>query len=452
MPQPLYLRVFLSSPRDVKTERDAAVKVLGSLPRKPLLKGKIAIEVVSWDDPDAPVPMLAAITPQESVDRGAPKPSECDLTIVILWGRMGTLLADRHKPDGSPYLSGTEWEWENARRAVKDILIYRRTSIVQIDLRDPEIDEKRRQQQLVDQFFERFTNHDGSLAGGYTQYATPDEFAVRLEKDVESLVARRLDASAKDAGHSATVPDTAPPPVTRTPLVVASADTLRGRPIYGFVSCVGWVADTPIELVACVVIEDPDTARRAILEARQTFIRDAHLRDAPEVVALHKRPFDYEKDDAEVRTRLIEVLARLPFEAYAWFGTVRDGGTRDGLFEDLAAGLLQDRLASERSRRFEILLDPRSGRLVELTSAVSRGVRDIRLSNKRGVEEPAVGVAGPMEPCTALAHYVSFIVRRRLEGHDPLEQRTFERLHPAKIRVIHELGAKRFFTRKDPYR
>ena len=60
--------------------------------------------------------------------------SACDIVIVLFWSRMGTPLPhpEYQKADGSPYLSGTEWEfWDavNAERANgKPItLIYRRT-------------------------------------------------------------------------------------------------------------------------------------------------------------------------------------------------------------------------------------------------------------------------------------------------------------------------------------
>ena len=81
--------------------------------------------MVSWDDPAAPTPMPAALTPQEAVNRFGPKPSECDVVVVVLWSRMGTHLDLKafRKPDGEPYLSGTEWEFEdalNARAAATD--------------------------------------------------------------------------------------------------------------------------------------------------------------------------------------------------------------------------------------------------------------------------------------------------------------------------------------------
>src|SRR5688572_5239685 len=116
---PRVLRVFVSSPGDVADERAIARHVIESvLPQRPALKGRVYLKVVAWDHPEGGVAMAAGLTPQEVVNRGLAKPSDCDLTIVILWSRMGTPLPiEYRKDDGSPYLSGTEWEYEDALKA-----------------------------------------------------------------------------------------------------------------------------------------------------------------------------------------------------------------------------------------------------------------------------------------------------------------------------------------------
>ena len=118
----MHLRFFLSSPGDVADERIFAQQVIEQeLPKDPLLRGEITCEAIRWDDPAAPVSMPASLTPQEAVNQGLPKPSECDVVIVILWSRLGTPLPPGIvRPDGSPYLSGTEWEYEDAvQREIK---------------------------------------------------------------------------------------------------------------------------------------------------------------------------------------------------------------------------------------------------------------------------------------------------------------------------------------------
>ena len=103
------LRVFLSSPGDVSDERALARRFLKEeLPYDPLLRGRVFFQVVSWDDPPAPTPMPANLTPQHAVNQFGPSPSQCDILIVILWSRLGTPL-DKHsfsKQNGAPYASG----------------------------------------------------------------------------------------------------------------------------------------------------------------------------------------------------------------------------------------------------------------------------------------------------------------------------------------------------------
>src|SRR3954471_20036277 len=91
--QPQHIRVFLSSPGDVIEERTLARDLLKlELPYEEFVRDHFTFDVVSWDDPEAPSPMLATFTPQQAVNRFGPQPSECDIVVVVLWSRMGTLL------------------------------------------------------------------------------------------------------------------------------------------------------------------------------------------------------------------------------------------------------------------------------------------------------------------------------------------------------------------------
>lgn len=218
---PLRVRVFLASPGDVVDERARALKTLEDLQYNPLLRGKITVETVAWDKPGAGTPMLASKTPQQAIAEGLPKPSECDIVMVIFWSRMGTPLpADYVKPDGSPYRSGTEWEYWDALRAAEQgdrpqVLVYRRTEVPNISMEDPEKDEKLRQWELVKTFFEAFRNPDGSLRGGYNPYDTPDTFEKDLALHLQDRIARWLEAHEAKAPADADGPA---PPAPEPPL------------------------------------------------------------------------------------------------------------------------------------------------------------------------------------------------------------------------------------------
>lgn len=109
------VRIFLSSPRDVADERTSARQLIDAeLPKLPSLRGKLALQLIAWDDLAAQIPMLATQTLQESVNAARLRTATCDIVIVILWSRICT------PPDGvvsgttSLILSGTEWEYEDA--------------------------------------------------------------------------------------------------------------------------------------------------------------------------------------------------------------------------------------------------------------------------------------------------------------------------------------------------
>ena len=189
-----HLRVFLASPGDVAEERQRAQEILEQLPYDPLLRGSVTIETVAWDKRGAGAPLLASMTPQEAIAQGLPKPSACDIVIVIFWSRMGTLLPDDwRKPDGGRYLSGTEWEYQDALQAAEQhgkpkLLLYRRTEKLLLDPSDPAFMEKYQQWQQVESFFAALRNADGSIRGGCNEYTTLLQFKEDLTLHLRTLI------------------------------------------------------------------------------------------------------------------------------------------------------------------------------------------------------------------------------------------------------------------------
>jgi formylglycine-generating enzyme required for sulfatase activity len=217
MAAPLFVRIFLSSPGDVAQERTLAHQVIDNLMHDALLRDKVVLKAVAWDKRDSRTPMLATLTPQEAINEGLPKSSDCDIVIVILWSRIGTPLpAEYKKPDGSPYLSGTEYEFEDAMNAARNcrtrpvrpqVLVYWRTEDVVFNPKDPDFIKKYEQWRHVQDFFNAFVAPGGSLTGGYNTYATPDDFRADLENDLKVIISRLLEAPPLPADKAP-----APPP------------------------------------------------------------------------------------------------------------------------------------------------------------------------------------------------------------------------------------------------
>ncbi len=219
---PLHLRIFISSPGDVGDERKAAREIIESLPRDPAYRGKITSEAIAYDDPDAPSPMPAGITPQLGVNYYKGPASACDLTIVILWSRLGTpVSADCLRSDGSRYESGTVSEYENALAAGKEVWVFRRTEKPRVELDDPDLDEKQKQYRAVGHFLERLANADGSAAGGRHDYANPTEFATLFRKLLSACFTAHLDRRPKDV---TAVPEKPPAPDHEPPFLTPEFD------------------------------------------------------------------------------------------------------------------------------------------------------------------------------------------------------------------------------------
>jgi hypothetical protein len=233
---PLYLRVFLASPGDVADERGLALQVLERIQYDPLLRGRIKIEPVAWDQPGAGAPMLATMAPHAAISAGLPQPSECDIVVVVFWSRMGTPLPDTYrKPDGTPYLSGTEWEYLDALNAAQrdgrpQVLVYRRTEDPALKMSDPKFEEKRRQWQRVDEFFAAFRNPDGSIQRGCNEYLHPDDFKQQLEAHLKSIIRPLLDqAGGRPPPPTSPAP---PPPWQGSPFPGLRAFTPDDAPIF----------------------------------------------------------------------------------------------------------------------------------------------------------------------------------------------------------------------------
>jgi formylglycine-generating enzyme required for sulfatase activity len=227
----LPFRVFLSSPGDVRDEREEARKVLRRLENEPQFKNRIHIEEIAWDNPDAPTILDAHLTPQEAINRKLPLPSACDVVVVVFWSRMGTPLPkDMRKPDGSAYRSGTEWEYIDAIKAAKaqgkpQVWLFRRTERTLFDDADPEFEKKLQQKQAVKRFFDELQDASGALNSSYNPYEKTHEFARLLESALREALSKRLQALAPPADS---------PKAARQPATAAiKPDWTGGNPYRG---------------------------------------------------------------------------------------------------------------------------------------------------------------------------------------------------------------------------
>jgi hypothetical protein len=196
LPKKRTIRIFISSPGDVGEERIIVRRVIERISED--LPGGCVLIPVDWTDRRARTAFLATLTPQQAIERGLPAPDKCSIVVVILWSRIGTPLDPNtyRKPDGSGYLSGTEYEYEIAAARARvcshpRVLIFRRTKAPFVALDDPLYEEKGRQWNLLKHFFFRFEKPDGPWSGSYESYVTPTDF----EPLVEALLRKEIKGS-----------------------------------------------------------------------------------------------------------------------------------------------------------------------------------------------------------------------------------------------------------------
>ncbi len=235
--EPAQFRVFLVSPSDVPLECKLAREVITHISSKRRFRGRVGIEVVSWDQLTAATE--PSLTPPEAIARGLPKPEDCDLLVVILWSRFDTELAATFglKEDGTPCLSGIEWEYHHAlesftRDGKPAMWLYRRMGAPQFAANDPELAEKLGQWRKLEAFFAPFTSPDHPLAGGVNYYEAPDDFRQQFERHLRDQLDRFLETLSES---EAIRPDrwaTARPNWTGSPYPGLRAFTAAEGPIF----------------------------------------------------------------------------------------------------------------------------------------------------------------------------------------------------------------------------
>jgi hypothetical protein len=227
--EPCALRVFLSSPGDVAEERRLAREVMSELERSHLLRGRIRFDVVAWDDAYAATPMDAGQSPQESVNRFAGRPADCDLTILIIWSRLGTPLPAslRHELEGTE--TGSTWEFHDAVRHGRPVFVYRRTETPEAGADDPDREQRRRQLLDVDRFFASLKNADGSIRSGTNEYREPLAFRQMLRQHLEAFISERLSRDDADTTGDAAGSGLAKPTDAATSMARVSDPARRGR-------------------------------------------------------------------------------------------------------------------------------------------------------------------------------------------------------------------------------
>ncbi len=177
------VRIFVSSPGDVRAERKVTEEVLSFLQAE--FSSYLCIDPLFWENEV----QFAHNDFQGNIE----PPSQSDLFICILWSRLGTRLHPQKytRADGSPYLSGTEFEFEDAVEAFKKtrcphLMLFKNEAAVHIPENPPnEYSERTAQRYALQTFFENWTKDQefsDVYSAGFNVYENLDEFKAKLTK------------------------------------------------------------------------------------------------------------------------------------------------------------------------------------------------------------------------------------------------------------------------------
>jgi DNA-binding response OmpR family regulator len=184
-------QVFVSSPGDVIPERRAVKRVLDRLNRE--FSGEAVLIPVFWEEE----PLLATETFQSQIL----SPRDTDIYIGIFWSRLGSILPDHiRRSDGSRYMSGSEFEFEEAVMGYKeagkpDILVYQKLGVPTVQLSDRDeilgrLDQKDRLADFVEKWFK---SEDGeSFIAAVHTFHNEEHLEDLLIGHLRKLVARKL--------------------------------------------------------------------------------------------------------------------------------------------------------------------------------------------------------------------------------------------------------------------
>lgn len=179
------IQVFISSPSDVKTERECAVRTLERLNRMSHIRSRFSFVPAIYES-DAP-PMIGK-PPQQVIKEYMLRPNQADLFICVLWQRMGTPLKDN--ASGEEFRSGTEYEFSSAYRANQEsgaplILLYRCARAAEGSV---DADQNR----AVQDFFQKFTSPEATWKGLFKTYQSIQEFEDQLFQDLDHVISNNL--------------------------------------------------------------------------------------------------------------------------------------------------------------------------------------------------------------------------------------------------------------------
>jgi WD40 repeat protein len=213
------IRVFVSSPGDVRTERTIADRLIRMTAEELGIPVSVQYSNLLRDQqcpesPDSSIePEVSELilcpyfweyqrfSPELGYQDQMPNTAQFDLVICILWSRLGTKLHPRFQmPDGTEPRSGTDFEiaWAMAQRkktpGVPGLHVYRNRSQPNPPLDSPErLEEFLRQWKSLNAFFDSWLRDgEGQFIGAFNNYYNLEEFERLFREHFRDFLATQV--------------------------------------------------------------------------------------------------------------------------------------------------------------------------------------------------------------------------------------------------------------------
>ena len=192
------IRIFISSPSDVRPERLKAEQIIARLDRE--FACHFRVEAVLWERE----PLVATHHFQDK--RNIPQPRLADIVVVILWSQLGVALPEDQflGAISGRRVTGTEWEFEDAlasarERGVPDLLLYRKMAEPEARGSSEALRRRAAQLDLVEDFIGRWfrAKQGEGFTAASRSFATITEFEEQLYDHLRESLERRAGARAE---------------------------------------------------------------------------------------------------------------------------------------------------------------------------------------------------------------------------------------------------------------
>ena len=237
-----------------------------------------------------------------------------------------------------------------------------------------------------------------------------------------------------------------------------------------FVDETGTDQKSQILAIASILTNDPPFLRNKLEQLKQRLFEETRYKKIPSLKSLRLKGFHYCEDHREVQSEFIELISKLPFEAYICYEPKQpDFCANNGIewYNRLFCKLMHDRLRKHNNLKVSICFEQHDNsvekRRDELEKHIKRLVQEIEFKDRcEFVSLPTVESAGKEEPCLSIADYIAAIFKDYYEEAISVEEMaesnnstTWQAINFAmirsKVRVIHNYATGEFFTRQNPF-